>query len=177
MPSIEENVNSPWEKRQLLPKKKKRHWYTNFSNILVFDKCSFANIGTSHRFFLDKVNCSKFRRKSVTSHYTFIYVLRWADRLGAGSRPTKVRWLWHWKSTFLPVSFYGYRLVIGWRAPVKGGRVSWSSFPRELKGWGLGLVFWFSCSAVVWFGLASRRRDRRLLGIRHWCQAGAGGCW
>jgi len=42
------------------------HWYTNFSPPLDLTKCSFANIGISHGFFLDKVNCTAFRRKSVT---------------------------------------------------------------------------------------------------------------
>jgi hypothetical protein len=35
------------------------------------------------------------------------------------------------------ISYYGYCLAIGCYMPVKGGRVSSLSFPRELRDWDL----------------------------------------
>ena len=44
-----------------------------------------------------------------------------------------------------PVSLYGYRLVVGWRPPVKVWRVCSPRFPREPCDSGWVLVFWFFC--------------------------------
>jgi len=46
------------------------------------------------------------------------------------------------KSSLLP-SLYGYRLMIGWRKPVKGGHARSPNFPCKLRYSGNGLVFTF----------------------------------
>jgi hypothetical protein len=62
---------------------------------------------------------------------------------GGGSRFITKRKDWHWKSTLSPNSLYGYRVTIGYCVPVKGGRVSPSSFPHGLRGWGSHSCFGF----------------------------------
>ena len=50
---------------------------------------------------------------------------------------------WHRKFTLSPHSLYGYRVTIGYCAPVKGGRVGPPSFPRGLRSWGSHSCFGF----------------------------------
>ena len=67
------------------------------------------------------------------------------------------------KSTLLPFPYMGYRLTIGWRQPVKGGRARTPSFRSKWRDWGLLTRVYLLLWRGSFVGWASCGRGRRCL--------------